>query len=476
MAKLAEELALKIGLPHLLGPLVLGILMSFFPAFREEYKFAPLLFTVGLNFTAFLMGTEDLGLSLRNVNRGYLLRGLVLFFAPFLASLALLASAIDFKDALLLSVIFAMPSTIRISSLLKHVELEGFEDFLIIDEIAEVIAILSLYLFIVFDVKVLALTVFLAVASVIYGEKFFKRFFEYEEKFLAKEFPLSFMIALILLVGYASESIGLNSAVVSLMMGLVASEYLIERPWLKSKLKAVNHSFFEPLFFVGSSVLVNPFAILSRVAPILIVANFSVVLIKAVIVRLITGWNWRTSLLTTVKGGIDTALLASQFKIGKLSQELYSASIATVLLNTLSIGSLAIKKKRKPQSLPKFCDLELERVAVDLSQTLWEAFEILKDGREAVVVIDASNWPIGYVELKDVIGLSESELKKLRVYEVYHEGVPVFDCNDSIGKVIAVEEEIEEYPLVAVVKGDFGYYGSVSSTKVLKKLAELGAK
>ena len=476
LAKLAEELALKIGLPHLLGPLTLGLFASFFPTFKEEYKFAPLLFTVGLNFTAFLMGTEDLGVALRDLERDLLARASLLFAIPFLTSLAVLIPILDLKNAFLLSAIFAMPSTIRISSLLKHVELEGFEEFLTVAGLAEIMATVLIYSLLVVELKFLAFTSILVIIGLRYGEKLFRRFFEYEEMFLARELPLSFIIALILLLGYASEVAGLNSAVVSLIMGIIASEYLMERPWLKSKLKAINHSFFEPLFFVGSGALINPFSITLRLTPILVLDSFVVTLIKALLVRRMTNWNWRTSLITTAKGGIDTALLASQYKIGKFPPSLYSESILTILLNTFVIGSLAVKRKGKGKTLPKFCDMELERVAVDLSQTLDEVLELMRDGREAVAVIDASNWPIGYVTITDLLGLSESDLKRLRVYEVYREGLPVFECEDSIGKVISVEEEIEEYPLIAVVKDNFGYYGSVPSAKVLKRLAELGAK
>ncbi len=476
LAKLAEELTLKAGLPYLLGPLTLGAFLSVVPAFKEEYEFAPILFTIGLNFTAFLMGTEDLGFTIKNVDRGRFKEALKLFLSPFLVSLCVLSPFMDPNYSILISAIFAMPSTIRINSLLKHIELDGFEEFLTIAEIAEIIATVLLYSLLVIERKFFILTLFFILLILRYGEELFKRFFEYEEKFLARELPLSFIIAMILVLGYASEQAGLNSALVSLIMGIVASEYLIERPWLKSKLRTINHSFFEPLFFVGSAALINPFSLDMRLTAILILDNFLLSAVKAYVVKRMTGWSWRTSFLTTVKGGIDTAILASQYRIGKLPSELYSGSIATVLLNTFVIGSLAIKKEKKSKSLPKFCDLELERAAVDLSVTLREVLEMMKNGRDTVVVVDVSNWPIGYVTINDVLRFDKEELDNVRVYEVYRDGIPVFDCEDNIGKVLAVEEEIEEYPLVAVVKRNLGYVGSVQTTKVFKKLIELGAK
>ena len=471
VAKVAEEVVLKIGFPSLLGPLGVGLMMSKLTIIKEEYNYAPLLFVAGLNFTAFLLGSEELGSLLRDVRGEHVYKGFVAFFVPFFVAYASLEQGLSSSEALLLSATFAMPSTLRIYSILRHVELENFEEILIISSVSEIIGI-TLILLMAVENYVELVIIFVSILILLkYGRKAFRKLLEAEEAFLAREFPLAVLISAILSLGYASEVLGFNSAATSLFLGIISSEYLVERPWILNKLKTINHSLFEPLFFVGSGALVQFNLIDLRTFLILAVANFVVIMIRSAMVKRWSGWRWRHSLLATVKGGIDTALMASQYKIHKLTTDTYSSAITIITLNTFLLGSLAIVKKTKRGAFT-FCDFELIRAAVELSEPLEDALKIFESGIDAVVVVDLSNWPVGYLLAADVVGLKEEDLKKMKVYEVYREGVPVFRCEDKVSRVITLDEEIEKYPVVAVVKEGIGYFGSVYTSAVLKKLAE----
>lgn len=471
LAKAAEELTLKLGLPSLLGPLSLGLLGSQLTQLKEEYRYAPLLFVVGLNFTAFLLGSEELGKLIREVKGRHVIKGTIFFLVPFAISFALLQTSLDFKSSILLATIFSMPSTLRAYTLLKHVELENFEEVLTILSVSEITAVTIIFLLSLKNVLMLIIVSIGLIITIRYGTVVFRKVLEAEEQFLAKELPLTLIISMVLTLGYASESFGLNSAVVSLLLGVLASEYLAERPWLTSKLKTINHSLFEPLFFVGSGALVNFATVTYPTLLLLITTNFIVALVKTMMIKWWSGWRWRYSALTSVKGGIDTALLASQYKVNGISLDLYSSSITVVTLNTLTFGSLAVTRKRGRKVALRFCDLKLVRAAVELSEPLTSALKMFEEGIEAVVVVDAANWPVGYLSAADVLHLKD-KADKVRVYEVYREGVPVFDCEDRLTKAMVLEEEIDEYPVIAVVKGSFGYFGSVQTRAVLKKLAE----
>ena len=468
LAKFAEDLALKIGVPGLVGPLAVGILLSQ-TFLKSEYYFSPFLFVVGLNFTSFLLGVEELGTKIEEVGKNAILKGVVLFALAYIVSLLILINIMKMRQASLIAASMAMTSTTRIYSLLRHTGLTSYEEVLLVSSVAEVlgmaIAQLSISPSMINVITIVALILFTIKA----GERLFRKLIEFEENFAARELPLSIILSMVISVSYFAQLLGLNSAIMALLLGILASEYLNERPWIKKRLAIITHSFFEPLFLVGAGLSIT-FTFSPLLLVIILIANFASALVK-VLIGMKYGWEKKVSLATAIKGGVDSAILAAAWRRGFLDVQAFSAALITITLNTFLLALMFRSGKRRGGYV-KVCDLELDRAVVDLTEPLSTVIEMLKE-RPAVVVVDAVNWPIGYISAMELIDIPKEELENLRAVDVYVEGVPVMRCEDPVNKIILLHEELEESPVVAVVKEGIGYVGSLYPTKVLKVLEAL---
>ncbi len=467
IAKFAEDLTLKAGLPELVGPLAAGILLSQTPL-KVEYKFFPFLFAAGLNFVAFLLGAEELGSKVEEVSKATVVKGTIIFSLTFLVSFAILLTALDVRTSALLASTMAMTSTTRIYSLLKHTGLVGYEEVLIASSVSEVLGMLVAQFSVNPNPLNIAVLIFVTILIVTVGEKVFRKVFELEENFAARDLPLSMILAMVISVSYFAQLFGVNSAIMALILGIMASEYLNERPWIKKRIRVITHSFFEPLFLIGAGLTVT-FNFSSNLLALIIMTNFIAALTK-VMVGVNFGWEKRVALATAIKGGVDSAILMAAWKRGMLNNNVFSTAIITITLNTFLLASIFKGKKRV--GYMKVCDMELDRAVVDLSEPLDTVVRMLKE-RPAVVVVDVLNWPIGYITAMEIIDVPKEDLKRLRAVDVYHEGVPVMRCNDPVNKIILLHEELEESPVVAVVKEGIGYIGSLYPTRVIKVLEAL---
>lgn len=467
IAKFAEDLTLKAGLPGLVGPLAAGILLSQTPL-KAEYKFSPFLFVVGLNFVSFLLGAEELGSRVEEVSRSTIIKGTIIFSLTFLVSFAILFLALDARTSALIASTMAMTSTTRIYSLLKHTGLVGYEDVLVVSSVSEVLGMLIAQFSVNPNLLNIVILFIIIVTVITIGEKIFRKVFEIEENFAARELPLSMILAMVISVSYFAQVFGVNSAIMALILGILASEYLNERPWIKKRITIITHSFFEPLFLIGAGLSVT-FNFSPHILALIIIANFVAALVK-VLIGMNFGWEKRVALATAIKGGVDSAILTAAWERGLLSTKAFSAALITITLNTFVLALLFRGRRRR--GYMKVCDLELDRAVVDLSEPLSTVVKMLKE-RPAVVVVDALNWPIGYITAMELIDIPREELEKLRAVDVYHEGVPVMRCEDPVNKIILLHEELEESPVVAVVKEGIGYIGSLYPTRVIKVLEAL---
>ncbi len=467
LAKFAEDLVLKAGLPGLIGPLAAGILLSATPL-RIEYKFSPFLFIVGLSFASFLLGVEELGTKIEEISKDTIVKGVMIFSIVFIMTFAILVLYLKPRVAALLASTMAMMSTTRIYALLKHTGLVGYEEVLIVSSVVEVLGMIVAQLSINPNLFNIVNLIAIIIITIRFGEKVFRKVFEIEENFAARELPLSIILAMVISVSYIAQLIGVNSAIMALILGIMVSEYLNERPWIKKRIRVITHSFFEPLFLVGAGLSVT-FAFSSHLLMLVLIANFVAALAK-VIIGMRFGWERRVALATAIKGGVDSAILVAAWGKGVLSTKVFSAALITITLNTFLLATAFRGKKRS--GYMKVCDLELDRAVVDLTEPLSTIVRMLKD-RPAVIVVDALNWPIGYITAMELIDIPKEELNKLRAIDVYHEGVPVLRCKDPVNKIILLHEELEESAVVAVVKEEIGYVGSLYPTKVIKVLEAL---
>ncbi len=467
LAKLAEELVLRYGLPGLLGPLSVGILLSHTPL-KNEYYFSPFLFLVGMSFTSFLLGAGELAYKLLEVDRKDFLKGVVLFAVPFVVATAILYPFVGPRTAALIGSTMAMSSTPRLYGVLSHVGLlHEAGDALIASSVSEVAGLIVVQYLTTYNILTIVAILILIVFFVEFGKRLFRRLMKLEEDFTAKELPLSLLISITISVSYLSELLGFNNAVMSLLLGVLAAEYLAERPWIRKRYAIITHSFFEPLFFVGAGLSVT-FNIDPKVMSMVVLANFATVVTKLLLGKAFK-WKNKVALASAIKGGIDSALLASAWRRGVLPSDLFSAAILTITLNTFVLASFFRGKKRG--GYVRACDLELDRAALDPSEPLSVAYEMLKT-REAVVVVDVNNWPIGYLTATDLLRVPFEELDQWRVIDVYREGVPVIYCDEPINKILSVMEE-DVGPVIAVVKEHIGYVGSLYPVQVLKLVEKM---
>ena len=468
LAKLAEELILRLGVPGLIGPLIVGMFLSNTPL-KSEYSFSPFLFLVGLSFATFLLGAGELAFRVTEVDKTKLIKGVILFIVPFVVALLMLIPFIDWRYAFLLSAAMAMTSTPRIYGILSHAGLvHEAGELLIASSVTELTGLIAIQYFTTYNiVSIVAIIIFLIIFIKV-GKRLIRLILKIEEDFIARELPLSLLISTTVAISYIAEVFGLNNAVMSLLLGVVAGEYLAERPWIKRKYAIITHSFFEPLFFVGAGMNVS-IVLAFHVLVIIIATNFVVALVKVITGNKL-GWSTKLSLATNLKGGIDSAVLASAWRRGVLPLDLYSSAILTITLNTL-ILSIMYRNKIVKRGI-KVCELQLDRAALDPSDPLTIAYEMLRN-REAVVVVDIDNWPIGYVTAADLLKVPFEELDKWRVIDVYREGIPVIHCEEPLYKILFLFEEEEADPVIAVVKEHIGYVGSIYPLQAFRALREL---
>jgi Kef-type K+ transport system membrane component KefB len=511
-AKLGEEAFRKLGLIPFVGAILFGILIG--PGVFGVVDALPtiaLFVTIGIDFLLFVSGAEEFEADrLRSVlaKKKSLAVPLAQFTIRFLAVAAVSYFAFhQLTEAVVIGIVVGMSSAGPLSRLLTDTGLartaEGttiFSQVLVIE-----VAAVVLYSF-VFDLAGRAVTL-MSVAltagelcAAILGIVAFGRYVmiplleRVEARFKSREAVFATIISILLIAGFIGQLAGFNAAIVALFLGLLMQKFLAARPVLMEKLRSFTYGFFEPMFFAGLGLY------FVRVTPVLIVAGlgiFGVALASGVLVGGVSAGflridRWRYAFGTTVKGGVDAALLVSALAAGAVLIGGFVYSSTAIAIALLSLAAPLLFKGRAPLvSIDHEAGTEkkvvMERLrsmtAAEICRTLPTVTVRYDDlAREAIrklsvlnaraaVVVDGEDKPVATLLMHDIIGLSAREMSTMDVSEIpLADVVRVRESEPGLNLTTTFRET--NVPIVAVVDANGKMLGTILEREILRKLVE----
>ncbi|WP_024786749.1 MULTISPECIES: cation:proton antiporter [unclassified Lebetimonas] len=249
---IAGIIALEISFSPAIFEIIAGsIAANFFH--MSDLKWAEFLANVGLLGLMFFAGLEsDLKLLKKNFIKAVFI-GVSSFLLPFV-SIFLISKFIllySLKASLLISIALSTTSLALVYPLLKDknmLHLNSGQTLLAGAMIVDIISMFSLsFLFEGINYQnIIFLGVLLIVMFVLpkFGEKLFAR---YTGNHI--EFPIRFIIAILISIGFLSKEIHINEAVLAFALGIFFSEFLKEHEMIEKKLRAIIFGFVAPFFF-----------------------------------------------------------------------------------------------------------------------------------------------------------------------------------------------------------------------------------
>ncbi len=473
-AKLGEDLVSRLRLPGFLGSLGAGLVLG--PSLlglvdTHLVEEMGILLSIGINFTLFLAGVEELSnpLLLRPSRRELLWA--VYAFAPGLTAVALyawLGLGLDPNTSILYASAAALISLGPLAKILLEAEhgLTGrVLSALRVGLVAELAGILvfntfyhgaTLY-------SILATPIFVA-GIIVFGRSYLDRGLRLVERILAvREAPFAIIVALVLLAGYLAELMGFNAAITALMLGVFASTYLHERPAYLERMRAFTYGFLEPLFFAGIGLYApRPGQEALLVSGLLI----AIILPPRILAALGLGFPAREALVLGAKGGIDAAMLLALYLEHRITGDLYAAGVLLVVVSTVLAGTSIRTRGARPELWRmKLKEIQLGHDAVYYLEKASYASRLLAD-KGALVVVGDGYRPIGYITAEDLLGAPYEELEELPVHLFTRPEVPIVDGDTLVADVLADTSILHE-PIIAVVDGEGRLIGTLKPQQLL---------
>ncbi len=478
-AKLGEDLVGRLRLPGFLGALGAGLVLG--PAVLgvvDEHivEKMGLLLTIGINFTLFLAGVEELSnpLLLRPTRRELFWASYTLFPALVAVSLySWLGLGMDFNTGVLYASAIALISLGPLAKILLEAEhgLTGrVLSALRVGLLAELAGIL------VFNSFYHGLTVYSLIATtafiagiIIVGRTYLEKALRAIERVLAvREAPFAIIVALVLLAGYLAELLGFNAAITALMLGVFASTYLHERPAYLERIRAFTYGFLEPLFFAGIGLYMQRPSMEALVDSAILLA---MILPPRIVAATGLGFPLRESLILGAKGGIDAAMLLALYLAHRISGLHYSAGIVVVLVSTVLAGTSIRTHGPRPELWRmRLRDLELGHDAIYYMEKASYAAKLLSSKGVLVVVGDGYR-PIGYIVAEDLVGVPYDYLETIPVRLFTRLELPVVEEDTLVADLLADPSIVHE-PIIAVVDREGRLVGTIKPEQLLALAAK----
>ena len=509
-AKLGEEVFRRAGLVPFVGAILVGVLLG--PGVLNAVEALPtiaLFVSIGIDFLLFVSGAEEFEAArLRGAfaKKSSLLVSLAQFVVRFLAITVI--SFFLFRqltEALVVGVVAGMSSAGPLSRLLTDTGLartdEGMTIFsqVLVIEVAAVVV----YSFI-FDLAGRAITV-LSVAvtagelvAAILGIVAFGRYVmvplleQVETHLKSREAVFAIIIAILLIAGFVGQVTGFNAAIVALFLGLLMQKFLAARPVLMEKLRAFTYGFFEPMFFAGLGLYfihVTP-ALIAVGLGIFGIALASDAAVGAASAGFFHMDRWRNAFGTSVKGGVDAALLVSAFTAGSalIGSFIYSATAIGIVFLSLTSPLLfrrraelvsidhegdtqkrVVKMHLQSMTAAEICRA-LPTVAVSDDEPVKHALKTLLEFDARAAVVLKAGKPVATLLMRDVTGLSRREMAGKVSEAPLAELVDVKESEPGLNLTALFRET--NVPIVAVVDGSGRLLGTILEREILRRLVE----
>jgi len=476
LSKVGEELAERLHLPGFLGSVIMGLVVSkavLGVVTPEKLAPALLLFNLGINFTLFLAGVEELSNpSFLRPNRRELLLSLLIIASVTLTSSFFLfyAVGVQYAAALGLGVVLAIISAGPLMKILMAKGGLGEREYSVL-KVGLLVEIIGLILFNTIIqginvVKFLETTVFVLLVYM-FGRHYLDEILVFIERHMAvKEAPFAIVVSIVIMAGYIAEMLGFNAAVTALLLGVFLSEYMELRPLYLERIRAFTYGFLEPLFFIGIGVYAakpTPLTIAYAVVLLLLSA-----LPKIASSRLL-GFQGRESLVLLAKGGVDAALLLALLEAHMIGYRLYTAALLAILASTI-LSSMAFRiQERRPDILRvKLADLDLDMDIVHIDEPAEYAARIVAT-KGAAVVVDERMRPVGYVVAEDFVDVDPHMLARIPVRYYLREPVPIVRSDATLVEILSDITLLHE-PILAVVNEKGELIGTLTTRKLLSIL------
>ena len=481
-SKLGEETAERLGMPGFAGSIIVGLLLSnavLGLVSPSDLEPALLLFIIGINFTLFLAGIEELSnpALLRPRLDEALITGALLASSTLVVALfSFYAWRLGAQESLAIGVTMALVSAGPLMKILLSRGMLGEREARLLriglmNEVSGLVLFNSLIQG--FSPKTLLETaVFVALVYVI-GRKYLDKILLFIERHMhVKEAPFAIVVALVTMTGYIAEMIGFNAAVTALLMGVFLSEYMEKRSLYLERIRAFTYGFLEPLFFIGIGVYaVRPDATsLMYTAVVLLLASAP----KIVVTRY-AGFTVREGLVTLAKGGVDAALLLALLQAHLIDESIYTPLLLALIVSTILSSSAYRVKARKPDILRlRLADLKLDVNIIDENESMAYAAKLVAD-KGAAVVVDRFMRPQGYIVAEDFVEIDPAMLANVPVRMYMRREVPIVKADATVADIVGDPTLIRD-PIIAVVDHKGEIIGTITPRKLLELIVKSSAE
>lgn len=282
---LAINLDIVVAIFEILAGMLATLLIHFELLHFQNIETIDILANIGMISAMYIAGLDiDLDLLRLNIKKSLIIgfSGFLFpFFAIFILTVGLISRIlnINIHQALLLSIILSATSLSIISPTLRK-KYNGKIDsagklILSAAMVGELTAILIWNLFFTkFSMEFSLLVVLLFTFSYIFpffGKRIFAKF-----KGNIFEFELRIILLTLLVISVISEKIGIDSAIIAFVLGMITSEVVVGHANLEDKLNAIVFGFFGPIFFfrLGMRIdLINMFHNMKDITIIIVLAG-----------------------------------------------------------------------------------------------------------------------------------------------------------------------------------------------------------
>ncbi|WP_317895420.1 cation:proton antiporter domain-containing protein [Pyrofollis japonicus] len=479
LSKLGEEVALRLRLPGFLGSVLAGLLISgaiLGLVTPEDLAPALLLLVIGINFTLFLAGVEELANPALLVpsRREMAVSALILALSSTLvAAVTMLLRIVNgVREALALGIVIALVSAGPLAKIVLGREDIGEEELSIM-RIGLLVEVEGLVVFnaLVAESNIaeqLILSATFVIFIFVVGRHYLTQLFHIIERYFAvREAPFAMIVSLVLMTGYIAESIGFNAAVTALLLGMFLSEYLEERPLYLERISAFTYGFLEPLFFIGIGIYATRITAKELAIAILLLA---VSLAPKLAIAKIQGLRLSQGLIYLAKGGVDAALLLSMLQDGLIGFQVYTTALTTIILSIIiaSIYASSPHPHRPEVYRQRIVDLELDRDIVHIDMPADEAAKIVAE-KGALVVVDDHLRPVGYITARDFVEVDPDLLENIPLRFFMRKEVPIVSKDKTLQEVLFDVSLLSE-PIMAVVDEEGRVIGTLRPRKLLDVL------
>lgn len=334
-------IAIELGISAAIIEVVAGILAKELISF-ESTEVIDLLANIGIITLMYVAGLEiDIDLLKQNLKPAFAI-GSISFALPFLSVflVSLYLLGMNHQQSLLTSIALSATSIPIIYSITKTAGFSIARKRLILS-MAMINDILSMAFLSIFFSRISILLIGLVLGLFIFaytfpmfGKRIFRHF-----KGNVVEFEFKAILLLLLGVAVVSEQVGVESALIAFILGMITSEVVVKHETLAMKLNGIVFGFFAPIFFFKVGLAIGLSDILGNLIPLtlLIMAAFLSRYLgiylggrryakkKARFVAALM--NSRLSL------GIIAALLG--YELGVISDGIYSAIVGAIILSSI---------------------------------------------------------------------------------------------------------------------------------------------